>query len=234
MNVSDNRVLLIDDEESILTLLGAVLKREGFNNVKAAACGSEGISLCKSFSPDIIVLDIMLPDIDGFEVFRQIRSFSMAPILFLSAKSEDEDKIIGLGLGADDYITKPFSPREVALRLRAHLNRIDIVKKSLEEKEDIVRTKAFTIDFKKGEVIKAGKSTVLRAKELQLLKYLAENKNTILSKEQIVSEVWGSDYIGYDNTIMVHMRKLREKLEEDPSNPEYIITVKGLGYKIKL
>lgn len=234
MNISDKRVLLIDDEESILKLLGAVLKKEGFNNVETAACGTEGLSLCKSFVPDIIVLDIMLPDIDGFEVFRQIRGFSMAPILFLSAKSEDEDKIIGLGLGADDYITKPFSPKEVALRLKAHLNRIDIVKKSLEEKEHIVRTKTFAIDFKKGEVIKNGKSIVLRAKEFQLLKYLAENKNAILSKEQIVNQVWGQDYIGYDNTIMVHMRKLREKLEEDPSNPEYIITVKGLGYKMKL
>ncbi|URZ02433.1 response regulator transcription factor [Clostridium felsineum] len=232
-NIMDSKILLIDDEESILKLLETVLKKEGFNNVITSVTGSDGVKKCKDNAPEIIILDIMLPDIDGFEVFRQIRNFDVVPIMFLSAKSEDTDKIIGLGLGADDYITKPFSPKEVALRVKAHLKRIEMVRKSLINREDIIKTDDFTIDFEKGEIIKNGESVLLRAKELLLLKYLVKNKNIILSKEKIVNEVWQDDYVGYDNTIMVHIRKLRQKLEDDPSNPKYILTVKGLGYKMK-
>ncbi|MCR3761754.1 response regulator transcription factor [Clostridium felsineum] len=232
-NIMDSKILLIDDEESILKLLETVLKKEGFNNVITSVTGSDGVKKCKDNAPEIIILDIMLPDIDGFEVFRQIRNFDAVPIMFLSAKSEDTDKIIGLGLGADDYITKPFSPKEVALRVKAHLKRIEMVRKSLINREDIIKTDDFTIDFEKGEIIKNGESVLLRAKELLLLKYLVKNKNIILSKEKIVNEVWQDDYVGYDNTIMVHIRKLRQKLEDDPSNPKYILTVKGLGYKMK-
>ncbi|AAK78270.1 DNA-binding response OmpR family regulator [Clostridium acetobutylicum] len=233
-NIEDSKILLVDDEESILKLLTTVLKKEGFSNVITSTNGMDGVKKCRENAPEIIILDIMLPDIDGFEVFRQIRNFSSVPIMFLSAKSEDTDKIIGLGLGADDYITKPFSPKEVALRVKAHLKRIEMVKKSLTNRENIIKTEHFTIDFEKGEIIKNDKSTILRAKELLLLKYLVENKNIILSKEKIVNAVWEDDYVGYDNTIMVHIRKLRQKLEDDPSNPKYILTVKGLGYKLKL
>ncbi|EIJ82173.1 putative transcriptional regulator [Bacillus methanolicus PB1] len=230
--IADRKILLIDDEEDILDLLETVLLKEGFQQVYKAATGGEGIQLCKDLKPDMIVLDIMLPDIDGFEVCRRIREFSFVPIIFLSARSDDLDKLLGLGIGGDDYVTKPFSPKEVAFRIKVHFRR-----KQYNGLEDEKENRKYVfgdieIDPKRGEVTKSGKPVILTAKEYQLLLFMAENQNQILSKRKICEQVWGEDYFGYDNTIMVHIRHLREKLEDDPGNPVYIKTVKGLGYKL--
>lgn len=230
--ILDRKILLIDDELELLKLLEAVLKKEGFRRIFKATTGAEGINLCKSEKPDIIVLDIMLPDIEGFEVCKIIREFSICPIIFLSAKSEDVDKILALGLGGDDYVTKPFSPKEVAYRIKAHLRRNMYIKNSLLCEEKQLQFGDIRINFTSGEVFKGNDLLNFTAKEYSLLCYMAQNPNRILNKQMICDNVWGDDYYGYDNTIMVHIRKLREKLEDNPSNPKYIITVKGLGYKL--
>jgi len=232
-NIKDKKILLVDDEVDILNLLETVLKKEGFNNIYKATLGYEAIEMCKKIAPDIIVLDIMIPDIDGFEVCRRLREFCLVPIIFLSAKDDDVDKLLGLGIGGDDYITKPFSPKEVAFRIKAHFRRNEYFNlKSRSNQKKIMRFGDIEIDEDKGEVRKKNESVVLTLKEYNLLLYLAQNPNKILSKTQILDKVWGSDFEGYDNTLMVHVRHLRQKLEDDPANPKQIITVKGLGYKL--
>lgn len=234
LNISDRKILLIDDEKEILDLLETVLVKEGFRTIYKAQTGSDGISISREKEPDIIVLDIMLPDIDGFEVCRRLREFTLVPILFLSAKSDDIDKLLGLGIGGDDYITKPFSPKEVAFRIKAQFRRNQYLgMESKKSSGEVIRFGDIEIDEKKCEVKKSGNDIALTAKEYQLLLYFSKNQNVILSKNRICSEVWDDDYIGYDNTIMVHIRHLREKLEDDPGNPKHIITVKGLGYKLQ-
>lgn len=226
------KVLIIDDEKEILLLLETVLKKEGFINVKIVDDSIEGIEVCKNYKPNIVILDIMMPKMDGLQVLKEIRKFSDVPILFLSAKSEEIDKILGLGLGADDYITKPFSPKEVAFRIKAHLRRIERIREGILFKNNVFKTEDFTIDFDKGVIIRDNQVYVLKAKELKLLQLLVVNKNNIISKQSIIENVWGDNFDGYDNTLMVHIRKLREKLESNPSKPKYIKTVKGIGYKI--
>jgi len=231
--MKNKKILLVDDELDILNLLETVLKKEGFNNIYKTTSGHEAIKMCEKIAPDLIVLDIMLPDIDGFEVCRRLREFCLVPIIFLSAKDDDVDKLLGLGIGGDDYITKPFSPKEVAFRIKAHFRRSEYFNlKSLSDSKRIIRFGDVEIDEDKGEVRKKSELVPLTLKEYSLLLYLAYNPNKILSKNQILEKVWGSDFEGYDNTLMVHIRHLRQKLEDDPSNPKYIITVKGLGYKL--
>jgi len=233
--MSDKKILLVDDEEEIVTLLETVLLKEGFKNIFKAHTGIDAVESCKDNNPDIIILDIMLPDIDGYEVCRRVREFSYVPIIFLSAKSDDLDKLFGLGIGGDDYVTKPFTPKEVAFRIKAQFRRNQYLGIQNNNKEDNEKTISFggiEIAIDRGEVKKDGKVVTLTAKEYQLLVYMADNPNRILSRKKICDEVWGEDYIGYDNTIMVHIRHLREKIESDAANPEYIKTIKGLGYKL--
>lgn len=229
--LDEAKILIIDDEEDIVDLLARVLKREGFKHLITAYTGEEGIQLCKTNSPDLILLDIMLPDLSGYEVYHKLREMTQVPILFISAKTDEVDRLLGFALGADDYITKPFSPKEVAFRIKARLRRWDT--KDVQEKPsqkicfgDVV------INTMTGEVLKAGKPVELTAKELKLLTYFANNPNRILSKEMLCHQVWGEDFFGYDNTITVHIRKLRTKIEEDASHPQYLKTVIGLGYKL--
>lgn len=170
----------------------------------------------------------MLPDIIGYDVFKEIRKISEVPILFLSAKSEEVDRLLGFALGADDYITKPFSAREVAFRVKARLRTFSKI--SIDDNK-IIKFDNIEIHKDKGTVYKDGNLLEFTAKELKLLLYFIDNPNRILSKEMICNEVWGEDFFGYDNTITVHIRKLRKKIEKDPSNPKYITTVIGLGYK---
>ncbi|MDO5040318.1 response regulator transcription factor [Clostridium sp.] len=226
------KVLIIDDEQDIVDILETVLKREGFNNIFVANNGEDGIELFKKVKPDIVLLDIMLPDISGYDVFNEIRKLSEAPILFISAKSEEVDRLLGFAIGADDYITKPFSPKEVAFRLKARLkafNNISISKNINENK--IIKFGNVEINEETSVVYKDGKALEFTAKELKLLKYLINNPNRIISKEMICNEVWGENFFGFDNTITVHIRKLRMKIEDNPSKPKYITTVIGLGYK---
>ena len=233
INIRNKKILLVDDEVDILNLLEAVLLKEDFKNIYKVTCGHEAIKITKEISPDIIVVDIMMPDIDGFEVCRRLREFTLVPIIFLSAMDEDVDKLLGLGIGGDDYITKPFSPKEVAYRIKAHFRRSEYMAlKHQHNEKDIITFGSIEINREKGEVKKRGIPLTLTAKEYNLLLYLAQNSNKILSKNKILTEVWGYDFEGYDNTLMVHIRHLRRKIEDDPANPRYIITAKGLGYKL--
>lgn len=233
--IKGKNILLVDDEIDILKLLGTVLNKEGFKNVYKAETGSEAINIFKNNDIDIVVLDIMLPDKEGYEVFKEIRQISQVPVLFLSAKTEEMDRVLGLALGADDYITKPFSPKEVALRIKLNLkkNLMLETKKDEDTKEKLVFG-PFEIDEDSVEVKKDGKTIELKAKEFKMFLYMAKHLEQIISKEKFCDEVWGDDFIGYDNTIMVHIRRLREKIEDNPSKPKYIKNIKGLGYKLTL
>ncbi|MCI1696360.1 response regulator transcription factor [Aneurinibacillus aneurinilyticus] len=230
-DISAKKILLVDDEADILHLLETVLKKEGFIHIYKAFNGRESIELCRREQPDIIVLDIMLPDMNGFEVCQILRDMTVAPILFLSAKSEDMDKILGLGLGGDDYITKPFSPKEVAYRIKAYFRRHQYFHKK--DEMPVYSFGDIEVDEKRAEVRKSGKLVSLTAKEYQLLLFLARHPNQIFSKSKLYEAVWGEEYFGYDNTIMVHIRHLREKLEDNPSAPVYVLTIRGLGYKLR-
>lgn len=234
INNADKKVLLIDDEKDITDLIEDILLKEGFKNIRKAYCGIDGITICKDEKPDVVVLDIMLPDVDGIEVCKRIREFSYCPILFLSAKNSDVDKIVGLSMGGDDYITKPFSPREIVFRIKAQLRRqqYDGIKEVNQSRNETIRIGDITIDTLYNQVYRNETEVKLTAKEYKLLLYLAENLNRIVNKERLCEVVWGEDYIGYDNTISVHVRHLREKLEKYPSKPQIIITVIGLGYKL--
>ncbi|WP_160687053.1 response regulator transcription factor [Clostridium sp. C2-6-12] len=232
INNAEKKILLIDDEKDITDLIEDILLKEGFKNIRKAYCGIDGITICRDEKPDVVVLDIMLPDVDGIEVCKRIREFSYCPILFLSAKNSDVDKIVGLGMGGDDYITKPFSPREIAFRIKAQLRRQKYDGLKEEIKNETIRFGNITIDKAHSQVYKEDIEVNLTAKEYKLLLYLAENSNKIVNKERLCEVVWGEDYLGYDNTISVHVRHLREKLEENPSKPEIIVTVIGLGYKL--
>lgn len=225
-------ILVIDDEIDISDILKTVLSRDGFKNVYVANTGHDGIEMFKRVSPDIVLLDIMLPDISGYEIFKKLKSYRDVPILFISAKGEEVDRLLGFAIGADDYVTKPFSAKEVSFRVQARLRSLDNSSTTKEKDEDVIEFGNVRVDTLSGEIFKGEKSLTLTAKELQLIIYLARNSNQIISKEMICREVWGEDFLGYDNTITVHIRKLRKKIEDDPSNPQYIKTVIGLGYKL--
>lgn len=226
----ENRILLVDDEKDIVDLLEEVLKKEGFQSIQRAYNGTDALKICRSFQPDVVILDVMLPDLDGLEVCKQIRSFSHCPILFLSSKNDEMDKILGLAVGGDDYVTKPFSPREIAYRIKAQLRRAEYQQQPTQS--HVIQIGALTLDLD-GYKVKRGDSEIgLTAREFEILKYFAENKGRVVSRERLYETIWGEDSFGCDNTIMVHIRHLREKLEDDPAAPKYIITMKGLGYKL--
>lgn len=227
----NQKVLIVDDEEDIVRLLQTVLIKEGIDQVYTAGTAEEAWTQFQEKQPDIVVLDIMLPDGEGYDVCKKIRSVSNAPIFFLSAKTEEIDKILGFAIGGDDYITKPFSPKEVAYRIKARFRRADYPQNG-EKKNHIVKAGPFELDEQKIELKKNGVIIELKPKELGLLTHLLKHPNQIISKESLYDQVWGEEFFGFDNTVMVHIRRLREKIESDPSNPKYLITVKGLGYKL--
>ena len=215
-----NNVMLVDDEPDILDLLEKSLILEGFNNITKIGNGLSAVETCKKIQPDIIVLDVMLPDIDGYEVCKQIREFSHCPILFLSAKNDELDKILGLAVGGDDYVTKPFSPKEIAYRVKAQLRRLEYKQSPMQN--DSIKIGELMIDTDGCRVIKKDKEIELTAREFEILKHLAENIGRVISRERLYETVWGEDSFGCDNTIMVHIRHLREKVEENPTLPSYI------------
>lgn len=230
---TNKKVLIIDDEEDILRLIKTVLEKEGIKNVITAATAKGGFDQFQKMNPDLVLLDIMLPDGEGYDVCKQIRTISRVPILFLSAKTEEIDKILGFAIGGDDYITKPFSPKEVAYRVKAQLRRADYVQID-PDKDTKIKAGPFELVEEKAQLKKNGEAIELKPKELGLMKYFLQNKNKVISKEQLYDTVWGEEFFGMDNTVMVHIRRLREKIEEQPSHPSYLITVKGLGYKLAI
>ncbi|MER0281210.1 response regulator transcription factor [Clostridioides difficile] len=227
----NKKILLVDDEKDIIDLIEEVLINDGFKNIVKVYNGLDAISLCKTECPDVIILDIMLPDVDGIEVCKKIREFSYCSILFLSSKDDDIDKILGLSSGGDDYITKPFSPREVVFRVKAQLRRQQY--QSIIPSDDVfIKLGNITIDTEGSRVYKDRNEIELTGREYQLLSYMAQNVNKIISKERLYEQVWGAYSSICDNTIMVHIRHIREKIENNPSNPKILITAKGLGYKL--
>lgn len=222
--------MLVDDEPDILGLLEKALNIEGYHNITKIDNGISAVITCKETQPDIIILDVMLPDIDGYEVCKKIREFSHCPILFLSSKNDELDKILGLAVGGDDYVTKPFSPKEIAYRVKAQLRRAEY--RQVPIQDFFIKIGELMIDTDGCRVMKNNKEIGLTAREFEILRYLAENLGRVISRERLYEIVWGEDSFGCDNTIMVHVRHLREKLEENPAAPKYIITMKGLGYKL--
>ena len=227
MGAKMKKILIIDDEISLLEALKDYLKVEGFD-VYTSYNGEEGLKLFNIIQPDFVILDLMLPDITGEDICAEIRKKSDVPILMLTAKVEEEDKIYGLTLGADDYMTKPFSSRELAIRIKTILRRTEGRKK--------VDVKSFNngdleIDQLQFIVKKRGEELILTPTEFKILNLLVDNPNRVFSREQLINSALGFEYIGYERTIDTHIKNLRQKIEDDPKNPKYIITLYGIGYK---
>ncbi len=223
----DRKILVVDDEKPISDIIKFNLVKEGFE-VDVAFDGEEALKKVYQFQPDLILLDLMLPKLDGFQVCKRVReSFSM-PILMLTAKEEEVDKVLGLELGADDYITKPFGMRELIARVKANLRRIEVDKKQSVGSNIISGNLA--IDLDKYEVKKEDKILDLTLREFELLRFLATQENQVFTREQLLKDVWGYEYYGDIRTVDVTIRRLREKVEDDSSNPKYILTKRGVGY----
>ncbi len=227
--MSQEHIQIIEDELEIAELIKDYLEDEGFQ-VTISLNGIEGLNTFQNERPDIVILDLMLPGMDGFEVCRLIRKDSEIPVLILSSKNTDMDKVLALGIGADDYVTKPFSPIELVARIKAHLRRQNKASAS-PQSNHILTFGNLKIDLSAYTVHVGDTIVNMTNKEFELLKLLAQNPNQVLTKEQIISAVWGNNYYGDDNTIPVHIRKVREKIEDDPSDPKFILTVWGVGYR---
>ncbi|PEB51297.1 DNA-binding response regulator [Bacillus pseudomycoides] len=227
-----HHILLVEDDISIQEMVETYLTKEGFQ-ITIASDGEEGVTKFLKGSFDLIILDIMMPKLDGLEVVRIIREKSAVPILMMSAKDTDVDKAIGLGLGADDYICKPFSMIELAARVKASIRR-STKYSATEQKEETIEIGNLKIDLINFTVQKKEKQLKLTLKEFEILKLFVKNQNRVFTKAQIYNLIWNEEYYGDDNVINVHMRRLREKIEDDPSNPEYIKTLWGIGYKLEV
>lgn len=220
------KLLLVDDEPELLKMVAGILKDAGFENIVVAASVKEGVAEAKKEKPDLAILDVMLPDGDGFSLIQQLRSFTDMPAIFLTAKDEAADKLTGLGLGADDYISKPFMPQELLLRTYA------VLRRSYKEDSPLVILDGCTIDFSRAEIHKGDKIIPLTAKEHTLLETLARNEGKIVTVDALCEALWGDNPFGYENSLNAHVRRIREKIELDPSKPVSLITIKGLGYKL--
>ncbi|KAB8130309.1 response regulator transcription factor [Gracilibacillus oryzae] len=222
-------ILIVDDEQAILHMLQTILKKEGFTQIDTAETAEAALQLCKRKEYSIILLDVMLPGEDGLEVCPKIRAISSATIFFLTARTTDLDKLSGFAVGADDYITKPFNPLEVVARMKAHLRRKD--SPNAKQQPTYYEFGDLIIHPLSAEVTLRGEKVMLQAQVYNLLLFFCQHPNQVFSKSQLYEQVWGDQYFGEDNTVMVHIHKLREQIEENPSKPNYIITVRGLGYK---
>ena len=227
------KVLVVDDERVLADTLRYNLAKAGYE-VLVAADGEAALRLARQESPDLIVLDVMLPRLDGFDVCRIIREESSVPILMLTARDEEMDKVLGLELGADDYLTKPFSIRELLARVKAMLRRVEMVRSAREDAPaELLVEGNVQVDLSSHRATIEGKPVHLKPKEFDLLAFLMRNRGRVLTRDQLLERVWGYDYAGNTRTVDVHVRWLREKLEADPSRPELIQTVRGVGYRFK-
>ncbi|WP_367007504.1 response regulator transcription factor [Streptococcus sp. ZY19097] len=228
MKEKERKLLILDDNPEILDMITESLSITGFSHLTRAASKKEALELLEREAFDLAILDIMLPDGSGFEVLRHIRQKSDMPVLFLSAVSDIEKQYQGFELGADDYIVKPFRPKELELRL------LSILKRSYPPQDDVVQLDSCQIDFERAAILKEDQEIPLTAKEYSLLKVLYDHKNKIVTFDQLLSKVWGDNYQGYENTLMAHIRKVRQKIEANPSKPVHLITIKGLGYQLRV
>ena len=222
------KILVVDDEKPIADILRINLEKENYEVVEAYD-GEEAVKKFNEENPDLILLDVMLPKMDGFSVCRTIREKSNVPILMLTAREEEVDKVLGLELGADDYITKPFSVRELMARIKANMRRNTSVAQSEDESEKL-EIGNFVLDLNRYELYKDGKLVELTIREFDLIKFLAQQPNKIFSRQSLLSNVWDYEYYGDVRTVDVTVRRLREKIEDDPSEPKYIMTKRGVGY----
>lgn len=224
-----NKVLVIDDEKAIADIIKFNLEQEGYT-VDTANDGQEGIDKVHKWKPNLVLLDIMMPKKDGFQVLKEIRSVYNFPVIMLTAKEEEVDKVLGLELGADDYMVKPFSMRELVARVKANFRRIDFSTVSNNNESEIIVSGELEIDFNKYEVKKSGKVVEVTLREFELLKFLASSSEQVFSREQLLEEVWGYEYYGDIRTVDVTVRRLREKIEDLEGDFKYIMTKRGVGY----
>ncbi|MGI6081360.1 MAG: response regulator [Limnochordia bacterium] len=225
--VVKQRILVVDDEPAILELVSFNLKKDGYE-VVTAADGKSALEMFMKEKPDLVVLDLMIPEPDGYEVCKRIRAQSAVPVIMLTARGEEQDRIRGLDLGADDYVVKPFSPRELLARVRAVLRRSPVM-----QEDDRLVAGDLVIDSERHQVTIAGEPVELTPKEFDLLKMLAENAGKALERDLLLEEVWGYAFAGATRTLDVHIRRLRQKINDDPQNPRYIETVHGIGYRFR-
>ncbi|CAG0935887.1 Transcriptional regulatory protein WalR [Thermoflexales bacterium] len=223
-------VLVADDDPTIRDVLELYLKRDGFT-VLSTADGRAALQIARAHKPDLIMLDLMLPQVDGWEICRRLRAESNVPILMVTARGEEYERILGLGLGADDYVTKPFSPGEVVARVKAIFRRIEMARATTSLSADVIRSGDIVIEPGARRVTLRGQAVTLTAKEFDLLHFLASYPRQVFTREQLLDQVWGYTYTGETSTVTVHVRHLREKLELDPANPCLIETVWGVGYR---
>jgi len=234
-NMSE-KILIVEDEITLQETLAYNLRKNGYV-VEIAGDGEAALTTARKGKPDLIVLDIMLPVMDGFEVCRILRQEMNIPILMLTAKDEEIDRVIGLEMGADDYITKPFSMREFLARVKAHLRRVRLIREEMDSEDalgkEIFHLDNLTLNLTRREVLKDNKPLSLKPKEFDLLLYLTRHRGQVLSREKILEQVWGWEFSGGSRTVDVHIRWLREKIEEDPAIPIRIVTVRGTGYRFE-
>lgn len=228
-----SKILIVEDEEAIADLEKDYLEMSGYE-VIIENDGMKGLQSAMNTDVDLIILDLMLPGMDGYDICRQLREEKNIPIIMVSAKKDDIDKIRGLGLGADDYMTKPFSPSELVARVKAHLSRYERLIGSNHKSNDIVEIRGIKIDKTARRVYINGEEKVFTTKEFDLLTFLAENPNHVFTKEELFREIWDMDSIGDIATVTVHIKKIREKIEFDTSKPQYIETIWGVGYRFKV
>lgn len=223
------KILVVDDEKSIVDILKLNLQNEGYT-VYEAYDGEEAVLKAGSVEPDLILLDVMLPKLDGFSVCKKIRETSTVPILMITAREEEVDKVLGLELGADDYVTKPFSVRELMARIKANMRRTEIEPAQNDGDNDIIDVGCFTLDCNRYELYKNGNLIDLTVREFELIKFLSAQPNKIYSRKSLLEYVWDYEYYGDVRTVDVTVRRVREKIEDDPSNPKHIMTKRGVGY----
>lgn len=224
------RVLVVEDEVGLREPLVYLLQKEGYDIIEAED-GHAAVELFKSHHPDLILLDLMLPGMSGNEVCKQIRTESQVPIIMLTAKDAEIDKVVGLELGADDYVTKPYSTRELLARMKAVLRR---GRESAQQEPGLLRAGNVVMDIERHTVTVNGEPIAMPLKEFELLELLLENVNRVLTRGQIIDRVWGSNYFGDTKTLDVHVKRIRSKIEDDPSRPKHLLTVRGLGYKFEV
>ena len=232
----DPRILIVEDDSTLQETLKYNLEREGYQ-VNVVGDGIQALESARDIKPDLIIMDIMLPGMDGVEITRILRHESSVPIIMLTAKDEEIDRVLGLEIGADDYLTKPFSMRELVARVKAQLRRQRLVERDLNQEkaseENILQFGNLTMDLNRREVSLDDQQVSLKPKEFDLLCYLVQHQGHVLSRDRILEKVWGWDYHGESRTVDVHIRWLRKKIEEDPSNPKRILTVRGVGYRFE-
>jgi two-component system response regulator RegX3 len=232
MNAAEATILVVEDEESFVEALERGLAREGFV-VRVARDGAQALELFDAVKPDIVLLDIMLPKVSGIDVARQLRRRSSVPIIMVTAKSEEIDTVVALEVGADDYVTKPYRMRELVARMRAALRRARTAAPDAEGDDDggVYEVGDVQLDVERHEVVIRGAVVPLPLKEFELLELLLANVGRVLTRDALISRIWGADYVGDTKTLDVHVKRLRSKVEDDPANPTRIVTIRGLGYK---